>query len=584
MEESGIESRGHDSISESILTFDRNLAFSFGTLFLAFSVVILWVGMNVYRGITEKNEDELNSTITGIVADAVNRVSFSGKYHSRLLIEDIVASEPRVAYILIVDPDLNVVAHSDPELNDTVLHGPEVPFAEKVLEGEPNGSLDSTYRGESVRVSCLPHFSGYEEKKSGVILVAITTEELNRRMAIARVWMGLLLALVTFAALVGTYYLSRRFGRNLRRLAGQLQGILEYSPLLIAIGDREAGVIAMSRNLRMKGEGNVLSMLERGIGHVFKTGRSSAEEVSQAVDGKERTFLTIGFPIQISGGNPSDLACSIALDLTERKEAENALEVYRSQLESLVEERTHQLESTQSELLRSEKLAALGKLTATVSHELRNPLGTIRGSIYTIGELAGDGDEKLERAIARAERNVRRCDRIIEELLNYTRETPLDLEPHDLDRWIGTAVSDIEIPDGVQIKLDLTSGRKHRFDSENIHRVLVNLIKNASEAVLENTDKIAGHQPSIIVHTRNLNDRTEIQIEDNGPGISKENLNQVFEPLFSTKGFGIGLGLSIVRQILQRHDGDIRFESELGKGTNAVFWLPFDPETEYSSL
>jgi signal transduction histidine kinase len=111
---------------------------------------------------------------------------------------------------------------------------------------------------------------------------------------------------------------------------------------------------------------------------------------------------------------------------------------YRSQLEALVGQRTRELEQAQAELVRRERLAVLGQLTATVSHEIRNPLGTVRNSIFSAREgLERGQDERAQRALALADRNVRRCDAIITDLLDLTRKRELHTRQTPIDTWLG---------------------------------------------------------------------------------------------------------------------------------------------------
>lgn len=271
--------------------------------------------------------------------------------------------------------------------------------------------------------------------------------------------------------------------------------------------------------------------------------------------------------------SPRGVLMCIVRDITERKEAERRI---REELERRVAERTAELRAAQEQLLRSERLAALGQLTATVSHELRNPLGTIRSSAFVVRERVGAGkEEALSRALDRIERNVERCDRIIDELLEFTRERPLAAQSLVFDDWLSEILDGLSLPEGVLRRLDLGCGANvASFDPEGLRRCVINIHENAAHALTAKRAKTADAKLILTVRTCVTAERLELHVADTGVGIKPGVLPRIFEPLFSTKGFGVGLGLVIVRKIMQRHAGDIEVSSVEGEGTQVLLWLP----------
>jgi signal transduction histidine kinase len=226
----------------------------------------------------------------------------------------------------------------------------------------------------------------------------------------------------------------------------------------------------------------------------------------------------------------------------------------------------------EDELIRKERLSAVGKLTATVAHELRNPLSAIRNAAYVLREMVG-GAGALERPIARIERSIARCDRIVGDLLSFTRVKELQRAPVRAGAWIEEVLGEQKLPEGVELVHKLTaSDREIDLDSDRMRQVLINLIDNAAQAMHES----AGHngERRITVASRETDAYLEIVVEDTGPGISSEILSKVFEPLFSTKPAGTGLGLPTVKQIVEQHGGTVEIASELGKGTCVAVRLP----------
>lgn len=258
------------------------------------------------------------------------------------------------------------------------------------------------------------------------------------------------------------------------------------------------------------------------------------------------------------------------LDITEREKNELELKQYRERLEEMVKLRTQQLERTQTELIQSEKLAVLGQLTATVSHEIRNPLGSIRASLFAIGDALERNDhQRINRALDLAERNINRCDNIITELLDYSRSRIAEFSKINIDFWLNNLLSDFDFPDNISLTKDFEAGITAEIDSENLKRVLINILSNSVQSMQENNQG-----GNIVVRTSSSFENFSIRIDDQGKGIQPEILERIFEPLFSTKTFGVGLGLVIVKNIIDQHGGTIKIDSIPGKGTTISLILP----------
>ncbi len=260
----------------------------------------------------------------------------------------------------------------------------------------------------------------------------------------------------------------------------------------------------------------------------------------------------------------------------ELQRANEEVKELNTDLERRVEERTNELQQAQHDLVRQERLAALGQLTATVSHELRNPLGAIRTAIYLVrGKVMGH-ELGVEPALERADRSITRCDNIINELLDFTRSTPLALENARFDDWLDFTVGEQNLPESVTVQKTLGLGDlTTAFDHERLRRVIVNVFNNACEAMVEASESGEMDRPPVLnVMSRTDGQMVEVVFADNGPGIPEETLAKIFEPLFSTKSFGVGLGLPTVKQIMEQHGGGIEITSVIGTGTQVRFWLP----------
>ncbi len=267
------------------------------------------------------------------------------------------------------------------------------------------------------------------------------------------------------------------------------------------------------------------------------------------------------------------------LELRQRLEREAGFERHhQEQLEDMVAQRTKQLEQAQAKLIEEERLAALGKLTATVSHELRNPLATIRGCVFLVADSLKDAPPATKRALERAERNIQRCNGIIEELLEYVRSRPFTTTRTNVDAWLEEIVPEIVVPQGVTMVRDFRSGASAEIDGARLLRCIINLIANAVDAVSAWAPEGSRVERRIRLSSRRSGDRVEICVGNNGSEIPYEVQVRMFEPFFSTKSFGIGLGLPTVKQIIERHHGGVEFATG-PETTTFTLWLPAAAET-----
>jgi signal transduction histidine kinase len=227
--------------------------------------------------------------------------------------------------------------------------------------------------------------------------------------------------------------------------------------------------------------------------------------------------------------------------------------------------------AAEAELLKQERLSLLGRLTASLAHELRNPLSTIRNTVHAIRETAVAKGIDVERQMRRIQRTIDRCDSIIRDLLDYAGARDVVVSPIRLDSWLGNVLDDQKVPAGVVIERRFAAtGAVVMFDADRLRCVLVNLFENALEALVETPEIV---ERRIIVSTT-IGDRVEIAITDTGPGIPADVLARVFEPLFSTRAFGTGLGLATAKQIVEQHGGDIIIGNAAGAGACVIIRLP----------
>lgn len=266
----------------------------------------------------------------------------------------------------------------------------------------------------------------------------------------------------------------------------------------------------------------------------------------------------------------------IVHDITERKNHELALKKHQENLEELVADKTKELIDAQDELLRNEKLATLGKLTATIGHEIRNPLAAIKPMLFLLNNTTSEKNPKTEHYLEVIERNISRCDQIIDELLTYSRTSKLTKQKFNLHQWLNGMVEEIDFPEDLDIDICFEAPNDClTADLNRLGRAVNNIIDNAVAAMYinENSTQIKP-QSKLQFHTTITDDMLHLTIKDNGKGIPEEILPKIMEPLFSTKNFGVGLGMGIIDQIATDHNGRLEISSESDKGTSVSLLLP----------
>ena len=217
-------------------------------------------------------------------------------------------------------------------------------------------------------------------------------------------------------------------------------------------------------------------------------------------------------------------------------------------------------------------------MTATVSHELRNPLGVIQTSNLVVRDNLKNCHPRVVRSLDRIERSVIRCDRIIDEILDYTRIRKLEPEPTPIDAWLDAVLKEQTLRSDITLRRDPgLPGVNVCLDHDRFRRAVINVFDNACQAMAgDGNGEIKEGEHILTIQTGKTNGRIEVVFEDNGPGIPPDVLPKIFEPMFSTKGFGVGLGLPVVKQIMEQHGGGIEIDSVQGRGTRTCLWLPFD--------
>jgi signal transduction histidine kinase len=240
---------------------------------------------------------------------------------------------------------------------------------------------------------------------------------------------------------------------------------------------------------------------------------------------------------------------------------------HREIAETLVAARTRELEAAQEKLIRQEKLAFLGQLAGGVGHELRNPLGVITNAIYFLRMVLVEADGSVQEYLELIASRVQEAEKIVADLLNLSRTKLAAKERVAISALVAETLRRYPPPDQITIKADMARDQPvAMIDPQQIGQVLGNLVSNAYQAM--------PNGGTLTISAQSEAGWVKLSIADTGVGMASETMEKVFEPLFTTKAKGIGLGLAVSKNLVEVNGGTIEVESREGQGTTFTLNLP----------
>jgi PAS domain S-box-containing protein len=329
---------------------------------------------------------------------------------------------------------------------------------------------------------------------------------------------------------------------------------------------------------------------QEGIRHFRRTGTGNV--VGKVVEFEAIRKDGLEFPIELSLSafqiKEKWNAAGILRDITERKQVERKLIQTNEELKI----RSEELLQAQEELVRKEKLAVLGRLAGCVGHELRNPLGVINNAVYYLKMVMTDADESVKEYLNIIMHEIGNSQRIINDLLDFARAKAPQIQPVTARKLIHETLGKCVVPENVKPHIDVPDFLPAlKVDPLQIGQVLHHLFTNALQAMPEGGSLNIAARPAQssrfkvrdskeeniergVLNVNPGNDFIEISVEDTGVGISPENMGKLFQPLFTTKPRGIGLGLVVCKNLTEAGGGWIAVESRPAGGTTFAVTLP----------
>ena len=298
------------------------------------------------------------------------------------------------------------------------------------------------------------------------------------------------------------------------------------------------------------------------LANYLRSGTRKIIGIGREVSGKRKDGTTFPMHLAVSEVNIGDrrMFAGIVRDISDLKEAERRLSQLNEELEERVRQRTEQLRTAQSELLRKEKLATLGQVSGGIAHEIRNPLNAVKTSAFYLMNAKNPSQEKIHEHLDRIDRQVTLIDNVVTALSDVARLPEPQSQKHSIEKCIKTVLQATSMPSSIEVELHVEPGIPDVLvDEHQIPIVFRNLLRNARDAM--------PHGGKLAIRVSGEDDCVAIEVIDNGQGISPEDLDRITEPLYSTKARGMGLGLAISLAILEKNKGKLDIQSELGKGS-----------------
>lgn len=550
---------------------------TYSILYLLFVGAIVALGFYFYQKTLKESEEKLYSVIASLVVESVNKVGFSGRYHSQLLLEELAKKNSDIEYIYILDPLGDTIADSGLEgirigtkTNTNIQNNSSLLLNDREIE--KSGSKIAVKEIE------IPYVGGYLDEYRGDIYIGISTEALNKGIK-EGVWVFALFFAGALPLGLFIIYKSAEIYKNpVKRLASKFEGVMEYAPLPIVFYDRRGDIVEMSRvfrddflkdkeclNIYEINDDFASDMFKKEDRGVFKEDVIIETRGDIMMGDTEHHFLALKIPVVKNRDGVAVMAL-ILNDVTKLIERERELEQSKEELEALnrtleerVEDEVRKNREKDDIVIKQSRFAAMGEMSSNIAHNWRQPLAIIGAALLNIGDSYEDGSltkEYLKKELEIANKTLERLSRTIDDFREFFKP-PSVKSRFRISKEVERAIKMIEaglISRNI-ILLFEQRGECEAYGYPNeFSQVVLNIISNARDALMERSVK----EPKIEVYLYNSDqNKSIVEIADNAGGIDEEVAHKIFEPYFTTKPVdkGSGLGLFMSKSIIEKNMG-----------------------------
>ncbi|MEJ2608960.1 MAG: response regulator [Candidatus Thiodiazotropha sp.] len=591
----------------------RRLALIFGVLILVLMLVVLLAGGLYLRGVMESEENRLATLTTQVLAHAVSRISFSGKYHARLMLEEIEQAQPSILYLQLVDPDGRIFAHSDPAHNDKMIDKEALARVRSVLKGEVSQMVRQVFvAGTPVREVSLAYRGGYNNAIIGTLQVGISDLEQQRALKRGLLYIALLVAALLALGIYLTLKISVYFGNPVRQVTialererALLRTLVSTIPDLVWMKD--ANGIYLTCNTAFERffgapEENIIGrtdydFVSKELADFFRQKDKNAiaagkpcvneEWITFAEDGHRALLETTKTPMFATDGSLVGVL-GFGHDITESRKIHQELTRHRDHLEEVVQIRTAEL--TEAMLAAEAANRAKSVFLANMSHELRTPLNAILG-FSQLMELDTELPEDKRTNLGIINRSGHHLLSLINDVLEISKieagRQRVQTSIIDLPGMLNGLIDSISLrahDNDTTLKTELATDLPNHIksDAAKLWQILLNLLSNAVKFTKGGSVILAAR----IVERKEPDVIMEFEVRDTGIGIAATELKQIFSNFYQTEagiqqGEGTGLGLAISYQYAKLLCGEITVESTQDRGSTFRLRLPVQtPVTE----
>jgi PAS domain S-box-containing protein len=558
--------------SEELNKVDKNLVGLFGFILLSIMLIVFIVSSIVYTESRKNEQRRLISIVAKIVNESVNRVSFSGTYHSRLFLKSLRDVSPDILYIAIVDSEGRIIAHSDEARNDQ-LYG-KSDFAKLYTEVRQTSQVIHNYEsseGSYLEVD-LPYYTGYENRMTGILIIGIDTK-LNLKSILPGIILIFLFIFVLLAiALPMVLNGVTRIVSPVFKVASLLQAVKNATPDIVYYKDLENRLLGsnesfllFARKDQTELQGKLLQdIIDADLAAVFQ---KLDAEVLQS--GSTRSFgewipspsgETVYLHIQVSPMKNKEGSIFgtvvLARDQTHSRKLEEEMIVLNRTLESRVNNELSRRRENEKLLIYQSRLAAMGEMIGNIAHQWRQPLSILSLLIQDIEEAKAHGelnDEYLRTFTEKSVMIIAKMSQTIDDFRNFFRPNKKKEE--------------FNVCETVKEAINLVSGsfRSHSINliirlpefipaygyRNEYSQVILIILNNAKDALIESNHK----KPEIIIseHKDAETGKSVVCIFNNGGQINPETGNRIYDPYFTTKHMssGTGIGLYMSKMIIE---------------------------------